>query len=237
MSIESVMPSNHLVICHSFLLLPSVFPSIRDFSNESAFLIKWPKYWNFSFSISPSNEYSELISFRITPQFKNIDSSVFSLLYGPTLTSIHNYWKNHNFNCMGLCCQSGISAFKCLGVSRFVIAFLPRTKSLFMATVIICNDFGAQEKKIWHCFYFFSFCLPWSDGSRTYDLSFLNVVFKNQLFHSLLSLSSRGSLIPIQFLQLQLYHLHISVISSAYFRLLIFKLHKSIETNSKLVID
>ena len=98
MSIESGMPSNHLVICHSFLLLPSVFPSIRVFSNESAFLIKWPKYWNFSFSISPSNEYLGLISFRIIPQFKSIDSSVFSLLYGPTLTSIHHYWKNHSFH-------------------------------------------------------------------------------------------------------------------------------------------
>ena len=65
MSIESVMPSNHLVLCHPLLLLPSVFPSIRVFSNQSALCIKWLKYWSFSFSISPSNEYSELISFRI----------------------------------------------------------------------------------------------------------------------------------------------------------------------------
>jgi len=65
MSIESVMPSNHLIVCHPFLLLPSVFPRIRMFSNESAFCIKWPKYWSFSFSISPSNDYSGLISFRI----------------------------------------------------------------------------------------------------------------------------------------------------------------------------
>ena len=64
MSIESVMPSNHLILCHP-LLLPSLFPSIRVFSNESALRIRWPKYWSFSFSISPSNEYSELISFRI----------------------------------------------------------------------------------------------------------------------------------------------------------------------------
>ena len=64
MSIESVMPSNHLILCHS-LLLPSIFPSIRIFSNESALRIRWPKYWSFSFSISPSNEYSGLISFRI----------------------------------------------------------------------------------------------------------------------------------------------------------------------------
>ena len=64
MSIESVMPSNHFVLCHSLLLLPSIFPSIRVFSNESALCIRWSKYWSFSFSISPSNEYSGLISFR-----------------------------------------------------------------------------------------------------------------------------------------------------------------------------
>ena len=64
-SIESVMPSNHLILCYPLLLLPSIFPSIRVFSNESALCIRWPKYWSFSFSISPSNEYSELISFRI----------------------------------------------------------------------------------------------------------------------------------------------------------------------------
>ena len=64
-SIKSVMPSNHLIACHSILLLPSVFPSIRVFSNESVLCIRWPKYWSFSFSISPSNEYSGLISFRM----------------------------------------------------------------------------------------------------------------------------------------------------------------------------
>ena len=65
MSIESVMPSNHLILCHPLLLLPSIFPSIRVFSNESLLHIRWPEYWSFSFSISPSNEYSRLISFRI----------------------------------------------------------------------------------------------------------------------------------------------------------------------------
>ena len=64
-TVESVMPSNHLILCHPFLLLPSIFPSIRVFSNESVLHIKWPKYWSFSFSISPSNEYSGLISFRM----------------------------------------------------------------------------------------------------------------------------------------------------------------------------
>ena len=115
MSIESVMPSNHLILCRPLLLLPSIFPSIRVFPNESVLHIRWPKYWSFSFSISPSNEYSGLISFRMdwldllavqgtvqesspTPQFKSINSSELSFLYSPTLTSIHDYWKNHSFN-------------------------------------------------------------------------------------------------------------------------------------------
>ena len=109
--IESVMPSNHLILCHALLLTPSIFSSIRVFSVESALLIRWPKYWSFSFSISPSNHYLGLISFKMdqlylladqesspTPQFKSINSSVLSFLYSPTLTSIHDYWKNHSFD-------------------------------------------------------------------------------------------------------------------------------------------
>ena len=105
MSIESVMPFNHLILCRPLLLLSSIFPSIRVFSNESVLRIRWPKYWRFTFSISPSNEYSGLISFRMdwldlpcsprdsqesspTPQFKSINSLVLSFLYGPILTSI-----------------------------------------------------------------------------------------------------------------------------------------------------
>ena len=114
MSIESVMPSNHLIFCHCFLL-PSIFPSIRVFSNESALRIRWPKDWSFSFNISPSNEYPGLASFRMdwldllavqggsqesspTPQYKSINSSALSLLHSPTLTSIHDYWKNHSLD-------------------------------------------------------------------------------------------------------------------------------------------
>ena len=111
MSIESVMPSNYLILCHPLLLLPSIFSSIRVFSNESVLCIRWPKYWSFSFNISPSNEHSGLISFRMdwlnllavqgtrksspTPQFKSINSLALSFLYSPTLTSIHDHWKNH----------------------------------------------------------------------------------------------------------------------------------------------
>ena len=114
-SIESVRPSNHLIVCHPLLLLPSVFDRIRVFSSESVLHIRWTKYWSLSLSISPSDEYSGLISFRIDwfdllvvqgtliksfliPQFKSINSLVLSLLYGPTLTSIHDYWKNHSFD-------------------------------------------------------------------------------------------------------------------------------------------
>ena len=113
-SIESVMPSNHLILCRPLLLLPSIFPSISLFSSESVLCIRWPKYWSFSFSISPSNQYSGLIPFRMnwldllavqgtlksspTPQFKSISSLAPSFLYSPTITSIHDYWKNHSFD-------------------------------------------------------------------------------------------------------------------------------------------
>ena len=108
------MPSNHLIFCCPLLLRTSIVLSIWVFSNESVLCIMWPKYWSFSFSISPSNEYSGPISFRMdwldllpvkgtlecspTLQFKSINSSALSLLYGPTHTSIHDYWKYHRFD-------------------------------------------------------------------------------------------------------------------------------------------
>ena len=114
LKLKAVMPPNHLILCHPLLFLSSIFPSIRVFSNELVFRIRWPKYWSFIFSISPSNEYSGLISFRMdwldvlavhetlksspTPQFKSINSTVLSFLYGAILTTIHDYWKNHSFD-------------------------------------------------------------------------------------------------------------------------------------------
>ena len=128
MSIESVMPSNHLILCRPLFLLPSIIPSIRVFSNELALRIRWPKYWSFGFSISPSNEHPGLISFRMdcgspcsqrdsqesspTPQFKSINSLVLSFLHSPTLTSIHDHWKKHSLDYMDLCLQSNVSAFQ-----------------------------------------------------------------------------------------------------------------------------
>ena len=115
MSIELVMPSNHLILCCPLLLLPSVFPSIRVFSNESALCIRWPKYWSFSFNIIPSNEQPGLISFRMDwldlfavqgtrkslLQHYSSKASILLLsafFYSPTLTSIHDYWKNHSLD-------------------------------------------------------------------------------------------------------------------------------------------
>ena len=127
MFIESVMLSNHFILCSYPLLWPSISPSIRVFSNELALCITLPKYWSFSFSISPSNEYSGLISFRIDwfdllavqgtlksllqHQFEITNSSVLSPLYGPTLTPVHDYWKNCSFDYMKFCWQSAVSAF------------------------------------------------------------------------------------------------------------------------------
>ena len=114
MSIESVMPSSHLILCRPLLLLPPIPPSIRVFSNKSTLHMRWPKYWSFSLSIIPSKEIPGLISFRMdwldllavqgtlesspTSQFKSINSSVLSLLYSPNLTSIHDHRKNHSLD-------------------------------------------------------------------------------------------------------------------------------------------
>ena len=119
-SIESVMPSSHLILCRPLLLLPPIPPSIRVFSKESTLHMRWQKYWSFSFSIIPSKEIPGLISFRMdwldllvvqgdsqesspTPQFKSINSSALSFLHSPTLTSIHDHWKNHSLDCCCCC--------------------------------------------------------------------------------------------------------------------------------------
>ena len=117
-SVESAMPSSHLILCCPLLLLLLIPPNIRVFSNESSLHIRWPKNWSFSFSISPSNEHPGLISFRMdsqesspTPQFKSINSLALSFLHSPTLTSIYDHWKNHSLDQMDLCWQSNVSAF------------------------------------------------------------------------------------------------------------------------------
>ena len=130
MSILLVMPSNHLTLCHPLLFLPSVFPSIRVLFNESILHISWPKYWHFSFSISPSNEYSGPISLRIDwfdvlagqgtlkslLQHHGSNASILqrsAFLYSPTLTSIHDYWKNHSSDSTDFCLQSNVFFLIC----------------------------------------------------------------------------------------------------------------------------
>ena len=135
--------------------------SVKDLGHH----IRQPKYWHFS--ISSANEYSGLISFKIdcfdllvvqgtlksspAPQFKSIDSQILCPLYGPALTSIHDYWKNHSFDYMDLCRQSNVSAFKYALQICHCFSSKEQASCSFMAAVTIHSDFGAQEKKVCHC--------------------------------------------------------------------------------------
>ena len=136
------MPSNNLVLSQPLFLMSSIFPSIRVFSSELAIHIRWPKHWSFSFSISPSEEYLGLISFKVDrlisllskglssllqyQTWENISSSAICLLYClSTHTCIHDYWKEHSLDYTDLCRQSDVFAFNTL--STFVTAFLPRS--------------------------------------------------------------------------------------------------------------
>ena len=160
MSIESVMPSNHLILCHS-LLLPSIFPNIRVFSKESVLHIRWPKHWSFSFSISPSSEYSGLISFRMALfDLLTVQGALMSLLqHHSSKASI--LWPSalfivqlsHPYMTTGK--TIALTRWTFVGkvmsllfniLSRLVITFLPRSKRLLLAAVTICSDFGAPQK-------------------------------------------------------------------------------------------
>ena len=201
MSIELVMPENYLILSCPPLLLPWIFPSIRVFSNELALCIKWLRYWSFSFSfsISPSNEYSGLISFRIDwfetlavqgnlkslLQYHNSKASILwhsAFFMVQTFTSLHDYWKNHGFNYKDLWRQKKSLCFV-NKLSRFVIAFLPRSKHLLISWLQLLSTVILEPKKIkCHYFHFSPFYLPWSDGTRCQDFSFLNVEFEASLF-------------------------------------------------------
>ena len=170
MSTESVMPSNHLILCHRLLLPPSIFPSIRVFSDESVLHITWPKCWSYSFSISPSNEYSGLISFRIDwldllavqGTLKSLlqhESSKASVLWHSVFFIVqlsHPYMTTGKTITLTRWTFVGkVMSLLFNMLSRLVIAFLPRNKRLnFMAAVTICSDFGAQ-KIVFHCFHCF----------------------------------------------------------------------------------
>ena len=148
MAIELVMPSNHLILCHLLLFLPSMFPSIRVFFNESVLRIRWPKYWSFSFIISPSTEYSGSISFRIDCfdllavqvtlksllQHHSLKASIFwcsAIFYCPDLISTHDYWKNHSFDYMDFVGKVISLLFNMLW--KFITAFLPISKHLLIS--------------------------------------------------------------------------------------------------------
>ena len=199
MSIESVMPSNHLILCRPLLLPPSIFPSIRVFSNELVLRIKWPKRWSFSFSMSPSNEYSGLISLRI---------DWFDLLaVQGALKSLLQHHSLRHYTCFS------VSVLQCSAFStsnshistwllekpqlwlyrpllaKWYLCFLihfqvchsfsskEQASFNFVAAVTIHSDFGVQENKVCHNFKCFPICLLWSDGKGFHDLCFLNAEF------------------------------------------------------------
>ena len=187
------MPSDHLIVCHPLLLLPSIFPSIRVFSGESVLHIRWPKYWSFSFNISPSNEYSGLISFRMDwldhlavqgtlkrlLQHHSSKASILwhlaffivqlSLPYITTGKTIALTRQTFVVKVMSL-------LFNML--SRLVLAFLPRSKRLLISWLQSPSAVILEPKKIkCQCFHCFSIYLPWSDGTGYHDLSFLNAEF------------------------------------------------------------
>ena len=161
MSVELVMPSNHLILCRPLLLPPSIFTSIRVFSNESALRIRWPKYWIFSFSMSPSNEYSGLISFRmdwldllaVQGTLKSLlqhHSSKASILWPSAFFIVqlsHPYMTTIALTRWTFVGKVMSLLFNML--SRLIIAFLPRSKCLnFTTAVTICSDSGDQETKV-----------------------------------------------------------------------------------------
>ena len=191
-SIELVMPSNHLILCCPLLLPPSIFPRIRIFSNESPLHISWPKYWSFSFSIIPTNEYSGLISFRmdwldllaVQGTLKSLlqhHSSKASILWCSAFFTVQ---LSHSYMTTGK--TIALTRWTFVGkvmsllfnmLSRLVTTFLPRSKRLLISwlqspSAVILEP---TKNKVWHCFHCFPIYFPWSDGTRCHDLRFLNV--------------------------------------------------------------
>ena len=161
MSIPPVMPSS-LILWYPLLLLPSIFHIIKNFSNESAVHIRWPKYWSFNLSISPSNEYSGLISLKTdwfdlrsprdsqesspAPQFKGINSLTFFLLYSPALTTIHDQWEDCSLDYTDLCQQNTVSAFQNTVSVQFSLSrdrlFVTPWTAACQASLSITNSWG-----------------------------------------------------------------------------------------------
>ena len=194
MSSESVIPSNHLVLCPPLLCLLTIFSSIKVFSDESAFHIRCPKYWSFSLSISPSNEYSRLIYFRIywldllavQRTLKSLlkhHSSKAPILWCSAFFMFqlpHPYVTTERTIALTIQTFVGKVMFLLFNIlSRFVIALLPRTKHLSILWLQSPSAAILEPKKIKSLTVsiFFPIYLPWSDGTGPHDLSFLNVGF------------------------------------------------------------
>ena len=211
MSIKSVIPFNYLILCRPLLLPPSIFPSIRVFSNESVLHIRWPQYWSFSFNIRSSNEYSGLISFRMDwmdllaaqGTLKSLfqhHSSKASILQHSAFFIVqlsHPYMttgKTIAFTRQTFVGKVMSLLFNML--SRLVITFLARSKRLLISWLQSPSAVILEPLKIvCHCFHCVPIYLPWSDGTRCHDLCFSECWALSQLFHSPLSLSSRGSIV------------------------------------------
>ena len=177
-SIESVMPSSHLILCRPLLLLPPIPPSIRVFSNESTLCRRWPKYWSFSFSIIPSEEIPGLISFRM-------DWLDLLAVQGTLKSLLHH----HNSKASILLCSAfyktiltrwtfvvRVMSLLFNMLSRLVITFLPRSNHCLISWLQSPSAVILEPpKKVCHRFHCFPIYVPWSDGTRCHDLSFLNV--------------------------------------------------------------
>ena len=186
MSIESVMPSNHLILCRPLLLLPSIFP--RVFSNESALHIRWLKYWSFSFNVSPSNEHPGLISFRmdwldllavlgtLKSLLQNHNSKALILWRSAFFTVQLSHPYMTTGKTIALTRQIFVDKVMSLllnMLSRLVVTFLPRSKCLLISRLQSPSAVILEPRKIKSAS--FPICFPWSDGTRSHDLSFLNV--------------------------------------------------------------
>ena len=198
MFIELVMPCNRLILCHLLLLPPSVFPSIRVFSNESALRIRWTWYWSFSFSINPSNEYSRLISFRMDcldllavqgtlKSFLQHQNSKASVLRRSAFFMVQSHihtWLLEKPSYMARRTFVGKVVSLLLNMlSRLVMTFLLRSKRLLISWLQSPSAVILEPQKIvCHCFHCFPIYLPWRDGTRCHDLSFLNVEFYSSFF-------------------------------------------------------
>ena len=164
------MPSSHLILCRPLLLLPPIPPSIRVFSSESTLHMSWPKYWSFSFNISPSNEYPGLIfrmdwldllavqgTLKSLLQYHSLKASILRRSAFFTVQLSHPYMTTGKTIALTRRTLVGkVMSLLFNMLSRFVITFLPRSKCInFMAAVTICNDFGASQNKVYHCFHCF----------------------------------------------------------------------------------